>query len=180
VTVTKAELKRREELASIAHSWVRRAVLDSVRETGGEMVSRPVIRGRTDCGTLQDAGPADGLVAARAVELQARKMTRDYIRDARETGTGWAKVGELLSLQREAERQDISIAEAAFDLAAGPRDAHWAPTYGRTFRWDCASCGQKIDDEGPEAWPGDFRRGHGKGCRRLAAEVRAWNRQAGA
>src|SRR5450755_773311 len=40
------------------------AILDSTRETGGEIMSRPVIRGRTDCGALRDAGPADGLVAA--------------------------------------------------------------------------------------------------------------------
>jgi hypothetical protein len=180
VSISKAELARREERARIADSWLWRAVTGMVTEGGGQLVPRPVFRGREDLGTVRDAGPADGLAAARALEIAARLKVQGYIRDAREEGMGWKRIGELLNLQREAERQDITVADAAFDLAAGPRDSNWAMTYGRTFRWDCASCGQKIDDEGPESWPGDFRHGHGTGCRRLAAEVRAYNRQAGA
>ncbi|HUZ53111.1 MAG TPA: hypothetical protein VMU94_11360 [Streptosporangiaceae bacterium] len=180
MTATKAEQARHKELATFAHSQVRRAVLEWVRQTGAEIIRRPVIRGRDDCGALDDAGPVDGLVAARAIELQARKSVRDYCCDAREAGMGWKKIGELLNLELEAERQDISVAEAAYDIAAGPCDSHWAQTYGRSFLWTCGSCGAVIGDEGPERWPGDFRRGHGKGCRRLAAEIRAYNRQAGA
>src|SRR5882724_5270717 len=118
MTVSKAALQRRKELATIAHSWVRRAVSDAVTQTGGQLVRRPVIRGRADCGMVDHAAPADGLVAARAVELQARKLLRDYIRDCREAGTGWQKIGDLLNLRAEADRHDISIADAAYDLAA--------------------------------------------------------------
>jgi hypothetical protein len=179
VTATKAEQKRREELASIAHSWVRRGINDAVTQTGGQLVDRPVIRGRTDCGSLRDAGPDDGLVAARAMEIQARKKLRDYIRDCREAGMGWKRIGELLNLEHEAERQDTTVAEVAFDIAAGPRESRWAMTYGRSFSWTCASCGQTIGDEGPEMWPGEQWDGHARGCKRVAAEVRAYNRVIG-
>jgi hypothetical protein len=179
VSASKAELARREERARVADSWLWRAVTGMVTESGGQLAPRPVLRGREDLGTIQDAGPADGLAAARALEISARLKVQRYIRAAREEGMGWKRIGELLNLGPQADRQDITVAEAAFDLAAGPRDSHWSLTYGRTFRWSCASCGKDVDDEGPESWPGDFRRGHGKGCRRLAAEVRAYNRQAG-
>jgi hypothetical protein len=81
------------------------------------------------------------------MQLQARKMLRDYIRDCREAGMGWKKIGDLLNLEREAEALDVSVAEAAYDIAAGPRGSHWSMTYGRSFRWDCSSCGQTIGDE---------------------------------
>jgi hypothetical protein len=176
VTTARAEQARRGELARIAYSWVHRAVNDAVEQTGGQLVPRPVIRGRADLGTVRHAGPADGLVAARAMEIQARTVLRIYIRDCREAAMGWKKIGELLNLEDEAKRQDISVAEAAFGIAAGPRESSWSRTYGRSFRWDCSSCGKTIGDEGPEMWPGDLRDGHARGCRRVAAEIRAYNR----
>ncbi len=168
MTATKAETERRERLASSASAWVRRAILEAVRDNDGEIVTHP--------GMLRSATHADGLVAARAIEQQARKVLRDYCRDAREAGMGWRKIGGLLGLQRQADKEGITTAQAAYDLAAPP-DSHWAQTYSQTFRWTCRTCGHDIDDEGPEIWPGDFRRGHAKGCQRLAAEVRDLSRE---
>jgi hypothetical protein len=151
MAATKAQAERRHRLADrAAIPWVSRAILESVREIGGEIVQRPAIPGRDEFGTIPVANPADGLVAAQAIEQHATATLRRYMRDAREAGMGWRKIGELLELDRAARHEDTTVAEAA--------------------------CGADVEDEGPQTWPTDFRHGHVKGCQRLAAEVRELNR----
>lgn len=164
----------REELATIARRQVRRAVLEVVEETGREIVTRPVIRDQADSVTVTDASPADGLVIARAIELQARRRLKDYFRDCREAGMSWHKIGVLLGLEHEAEANDTTVAAMAWETATGPvRRGGW--TDYRSFAWRCGACGQSISDEGPLACPDSS--GHAASCRRLPAEIRAYYRE---
>jgi hypothetical protein len=161
------------KITEYAREAVRRDIFGAVREAGGQLIERLISIRHPDWGTTLDASPADGLVAARAVEMAARRKVADYLRDARETGLSWRKIGIVLGLEDQARRQDVHVADLAFDAAAGPRDDHsW---YERYFAWRCHECGELLQDSGPEAYPEPGRGGHRNGCNRLGPERRAYS-----
>ena len=70
-----------------------------------------------------------------------------------------------------------TIADAAFDFAAGDPNSHYARTYGRSFPWRCPACRSLVSDRGPCSGPLDDEPGHQDGCQRLAAAVATWEAQ---
>ena len=165
---------KREKLAEFARNAVRRTIFEAVRDAGGEFIDRLISARHPDWGTTTDCTPADGLVAARALELAASGKVREYMRRAREDGMSWTAIGKLLNLQDEAKALDVHVADVAFDIAAGPRDDHsWSERY---FSWRCKDCGELLCDYGPEAYPEPGGRGgHKNGCKRLPIERRAYS-----
>ncbi len=171
---SKAEQDARDKLTDLARNAVSRVVFEAVRDTGGQFIDRLISERHPDWGTLTDATAADGLVAARAIELEASRKVREYIRAAREDGLSWRKIGELLNLQELARLQEVPVADLAYDIAAGPRDSDYA-WRERSFTWRCPACRELISDYGPAAYPEPGRGGHLPGCKRLGVERRAYS-----
>jgi len=166
---------KREKIAEYARDAVRRTVFGAVRDTGGQLIDRLITDQHPDWGTTRDATPADGLMAARAIENAARRQVGDYIRAAREDGMSWAKIGKLLGLEANARATDEHAADLAFTIAAGPsddRDYLWRDRY---CSWRCRDCGELISDFGPDSYPEPGRGGHKDGCKRLAVERRHYS-----
>src|SRR5215472_12768283 len=102
------------------------AVQRIVRDTGGKIVTRPLVSGEPDGPTTRDAEPLAGLGTARAAELAARGLARRYVRAAREDGHSWTVIGAALGLPSAGDVDaGKTIAETAFRYAAGPADSHW-------------------------------------------------------
>jgi hypothetical protein len=78
--------------------WARRAVFGIVRETGGQIIERPMFRRDPESGPTRDAEPVAGLRAARDVELAARFCARGCIRHAREAGHDWHEIRAALGI----------------------------------------------------------------------------------
>jgi hypothetical protein len=167
-----------EKAASIARHQVLSAVIHIVRQTGGKVVLRPVIRSMPDSGSMTDVEAAAGLTAARHVELAALRFAKDYIRHAREDGRTWHEIGIALGLGTHARNNYIPVAEAAYDHAAGRAGDELAQAIGRVFVWVCPVCDEVVGDRGPHNGPADDEAGHATGCPRLAAAIAAW-REAG-
>ncbi len=83
----------RQRAANIADRWTRRAVLDMVRDSGGEITDRPVFRGAIT--TMPDAEPMAALRVVRHVKYAAQSAACHYIRQARENGRTWHEMGAL-------------------------------------------------------------------------------------
>ena len=160
--------------ARAARTAVRAAVHAIALQAGSTMTTRPTYPGAQT--TSRDVEPLAGASAARAIELAAQQAARGYIRDAREAGHTWHQVGQALSLNLGSDRLQIgdTVAEVAYDYAAGPPDTETARPYGRSFAWTCTSCDKTISDRGPGNSPADDEHGHAEHCRRLAAAVAAW------
>ena len=141
----------------------RSAIARLVKDAGGQMVTRPLIRSEPQGRTTQQPEPLPGFIAAVALEREARRQGRDAVRYAREDGKSWAQIGEAMGAD----------AAAAFAYATGPADLAGPFTW-----WRCPDCGETISDRGPEIGnPADTEEGHGPGCARLAAAVAAWEAQ---
>jgi hypothetical protein len=164
-----------QDLHDRARQEVLAAVQRIVRDTGGQIVTRPLISGEPDGATTRDAEPLAGLRTARAAELAACGLARRYIRAAREDGHSWTVIGAALGLSSGgvADAEEM-IAEAAFRYAAGPADSHWTRAHGSSVTWRCSTCGGLVSDHGPVSGPHDDEPGHNVGCQRLAAAVAAW------
>jgi hypothetical protein len=159
----------RKQIAGLARQWSTRAVLGIVRESGGQVVDRPVFPDRPDL-LLKITGTnaIAGLQAAIALKQAARKLAIDYVRYAREDGHSWHDIGIALGFSDDPEA-GISVAESAYACAAGITPA-W-----RSFAWVCLQCRATIIDHGPEvSHPADSEQGHTDDCTRLAAAVAAW------
>ena len=161
-----------------ARNAVERLIIESGRERGADLVERERIQGEPAFGTMRDLPPLDGLREAREIEYAAQHHFRAYMRQAREAGHNWRAIGDALELGENAKARDITVDEAAFDLAAGDRDSHYALTYGRSVTWRCA-CNGVVMDHGP----GDEERGHQAGCERYrrgqAEREREWQAEWG-
>lgn len=103
-------------------------------------------------------------------------MARDYIKAARQDGMSWHQIGGVLGLTADTDNGG-TIADAAFDFAAGDPNSHYARTYGRSFPWRCPACHGLVSDHGPYGGPYDDEPGHQDGCQRLAATIAAWDAQ---
>ena len=159
----------RKQIADLARQWSTRAVLGIVRESGGQIVDRPVFPDRPDL-LLKITGTnaMAGLQATVALKHAARKLSLDYVRYAREDGHSWQDIGIALGVSADPEA-GISAAEAAYEYAAGTTPA-W-----RSFAWVCLQCRATIIDRGPDVGhPADCEEGHADDCTRLAAAVAAW------
>jgi hypothetical protein len=165
-----------ERQARAARNFARQAVHGLARELGAQATSRPMFRHDPDSPAVRDYDPAPGMRAARAVELAARRMTRDYVKVARQDGMSWHQIGAALGLTADTEHGS-TVADAAFALAAGDPGSYYARTYGRSFPWTCPACRGVVSDHGPVSGPYDNEPGHRDGCQRLAAAVTAWEAQ---
>lgn len=154
----------------------RRATMDLAVQHGASVITRPPYPGAQS--VIRDVGPIPGLRAAREIELGARYVIANYIRDAHEVGHSWHQIGTALNLAPEHERRNgETAAEAAFTYAAGRADSDRAWRYGRSVSWRCRSCDQLVIDRGPCEGPADAERGHTGGCARLAADIAEWDAQ---
>jgi hypothetical protein len=99
-----------------------------------------------------------------------RRLILDYVRQAREDGHPWQEIGMALGFRAGIDSA-VSVADAAYDYAADTAG------FGRvSFAWVCSACRSTIIDRGPQAGhPADIEEGHADDCRRLAAEIAAWN-----
>lgn len=158
---------------STARNAARRAAITLARDAGAPVITRPLFHGAET--TVQDVEPLAGLLAAREIELGARHTAHGYIRDAREAGHSWHEVGTALGLAPGADADQVAqtVGEAAYTYAAGRPDTETARRYGRSFAWTCTSCDRVVSDQGLCNGPAEDERGHGEGCRRLAATVAA-------
>jgi len=168
--------ENREQRRRAARDTARRDTFQLARGTGASIVTRPMLRGENEP-TVQDVEPLAGARAARDLELAARGTARDYIRQAREAGHGWQRIGQALGVSpdADADQTGMTVAEAAYTYAAGSPHTDTAVRYGRSFTWTCRSCDQAISDRGQVAGPADDEPGHADGCLRLADAVAEWN-----
>ena len=157
------EMTEEQRLVYRARNTVHNAIMDLGCERGAEMITRERIPGM-QYGAVSDLPPIDGLKAAREIQFAALYHFRDYMRQAREAGHSWRAIGEALDLGENAKAREITVADAAFDPAAGDPDSHYARTYGRSVTWRCA-CEGLVSDHGDE------ERGHKAGCERRAREA---------
>lgn len=159
---------------SAARTAARSAILQLAIDAGAKPATRPLFTGAEV--TVQDVDPLAGARAARQMELGALHAARQYVRDAREAGYTWRKIGKALGLDpgRAADRIGESVAEAAYTYAAGQPDTHTALRYGRSFGWTCPACTKIISDRGPCNGPADDEHGHAKSCPRLEATLATW------
>jgi hypothetical protein len=165
-----------EQRSRAAHDIARRDTVQLARGTGASIVRRPMFRG-DDEPTVPDVEPLPGARAARDLELAAKGTARDYIRQAREAGHGWERIGQALGVSpdADADQTGMTVAEAAYTYAAGSPCTDTAARYGRSFLWTCRSCDQAIRDRGLIAGPADDEQGHADRCPRLAEAIAAWN-----
>ena len=166
----------RERQARTAQNFARQAVRRLASELGAQATSRPLFRHDPSSPTTRDDDPGPGMRAARAIELAARRIARDYIKAARQNGMSWHQIGATLDLTADTEHGG-TIADAAFDFAADDPNSHYACTYGRSFPWRCPACHGLVSDRGPCGGPYDDEPGHQDGCRQLAATIAAWDAQ---
>jgi hypothetical protein len=163
------------KLADAAGRWTRRAVLDIVGQFRGHPVTGPMFSDRPNLDVAtSEAGPMAGILAVRGLEHAARDLTRQYLRQAREYGHTWHEIGAALDLGASAAHRGVSLAEAAYDHAAGDPGSEYARCYGRTFAWTCPTCRATVRDRGPYDGPADDEPGHADGCLRLAETTAAW------
>ena len=148
----------------------RHLIRNDIFTLGAQVIRRPVIRGDSASGTRAEPEPLAGIRAATALRHAASRAIADCARYAREDGKTWGQIGEAMGCEPDPPA-GVSAAETAFwavaaDLGRGP-----------SFAWTCPACGQTVIDEGPADHPEDAETGHGAGCERFAATVRAWNDQ---
>jgi hypothetical protein len=155
-----------------ARATARRETFRLARDSGAQIVTRPVFRGENEP-TVRDVEPLAGARTAHDLELSARGIVRDYIRQAREAGHSWDQIGRALGLDAPG-RGEATPAEAAYTYAVGRRESEppWQPRY---FGWTCQSCEKNISDRGLIAGPADDEPGHAGDCPRLTAAIAEWN-----
>jgi hypothetical protein len=169
----RASTPDRTRIAEIARHQVRRAILSTVRETGGRTVTRAAFRDRPDLDlAVTDAEPMAALRVASAIGQALRRINAEHVRRAREDGHCWRDIGAALGLEY-ARDDGLSVAEAAYDQVAGEPGFR-----ARSFVWVCPACRGTVMDRGPEAGrPEDCEEGHAPGCERLATAMDAWDAQ---
>src|SRR6185437_14518073 len=104
-----------------ARTAARAAACKLALDAGAPITTRPLYHGASTA--TRDVEPAAGMQAARDLELAARNLTMDYIRQARETGATWHQIGAALGLRPDGDTQQAgdNVAEAAYTYAAGHR-----------------------------------------------------------
>lgn len=115
-------------------------------------------------GLLAYPDPVTGLLIARQLEHQAGQRARSYMRDLREDGKSWQRIGAVIGWEDSAAACAFAAATASpwLDLEAG----QWRDD--KTFGWHCPACGKQVVDHGPGP---DAEHGHDAGCRRHATNI---------
>jgi hypothetical protein len=150
-----------------ARQIIRSAIGVLCRQAGAQFAARPVIRSEPDGPTTPEPEPIAAITAARDLEHAAASAVRDHVRNAREDGCTWGRVGDVIGYRpslRGPSAAEQAFAAFASDLGNGP-----------AFAWTCPVCLGIVTDRGPETSPADAERGHADGCTRLAETVRAWD-----
>src|SRR5258707_281500 len=80
-----------------ARQTARREAFRLARDTGAPIIERPMYS-RDKEPTVRDVQPLAGARAARDLESAAEGTARDYIRQARQPGHGWDRIGEAPGL----------------------------------------------------------------------------------
>lgn len=152
------------------HQEARAAIWRLVKDTGGEMVTRPVIRSDPQGAVTNEPEPLAGITAARHLEWAMRDEIRRHVKAAREDGRTWAEIGAALGCRTGPDR--LPVSESAFRVVAADLGS------GPSFAWTCPACLKTVIDYGPEAGhPEDAERGHAGGCARFAETVAEWDKQ---
>ena len=155
--------------ASDAYFSARATVLRLAEAEGAQIRERPIWPGAVS--TTRYAEPLAGIRAAQILQQTARRVINDYVRLARQEGTGWREIGQALDLAEDGQRTGYDLAVAAYEHVAGEPDV-WRQA---SYTWSCPACGQAICDRGPyESHPEDNEHGHARDCARLAGEAAAW------
>jgi hypothetical protein len=156
--------------ASDAYYAARSAVLRVAEAQSAEIRERPAWPGAYS--TVRYAEPLAGIRAAVIMQRAGGRVVDDYVRYARQDGSGWRDIGEALGLAQDGQRVGYDLAVAAYEHVTGEPDLF----RDVSFYWRCAACEQGISDKGPyESHPEDNERGHADTCTRLAADVEAWH-----
>jgi hypothetical protein len=120
--------------------------------------------------------PAAHLQALRALRAAVVEEERRALDNARGAGLTWEHIGEALGLADAAERENQTLALAAWRYAAmhvmpGEPDPDWAYSYHRypTADWRCRTCTGAVREGHPDNGPYDAEQGHQPGCERFAA-----------
>src|SRR6266516_7089482 len=129
-------------LAQQAGTAVSAAALRLAYTTGAPIVHAPPWPGASF--TEEQPEPGAGIRIALALERAARAGVRVYIQRAREAGMSWHEVGGALGVAELAQARGSSVAEAAWEYAAG-RPAHLGGRPG-VFRWVCPDCGEVVSN----------------------------------
>jgi hypothetical protein len=156
-----------------AYTTAGAAVLSIAQQAGVPIMIRPVWPGASSEMTTA-AEPSAGIRIAVTLRKAAERVTRDYIRWAREAGLSWHETAAALDLGAGAKERGQALSEAAFEYATGGGTGDW--DWPPSFAWTCQACGQHITDRGPyKGHPEDRESGHAGGCERLAAEITAYH-----
>jgi hypothetical protein len=119
--------------------------------------------------------PLAGVRAALAVARMAQDQAYKFAKALRGEGSSWATIADLLEIPWS---EEYARQERAYELVAGVAPGTFSDA--RVY-WTCAGrggCGQYVTDHGPyNGYPVDNERGHADGCRRLAAENAAYERE---
>jgi hypothetical protein len=113
--------------------------------TGAAIVQAPPWPGASF--TEEQPEPGAGIRIALALERAARAGVRVCIQRVWEAGISWHEVGGALGVAELAPARGSSVAEAAWEYAAG-RPAHLSGQPSE-FRWVCPDCGEVVSDRGP-------------------------------
>jgi hypothetical protein len=116
-------------------------------------------------------------IIRRAVRHQnvARNVAREEADRARGVGVSWAEIAAAAGIKGEG---DYDAGVKAFEWAA-PKPAD---RFDRVWAsWTCSTCGGRVIENHPDsgAHPVDREEGHAEGCARFAADVEAYEREAG-
>src|SRR5258706_12372730 len=114
-----------ERRMSAVRETARRETFRLARDSGAQIVTRPIFRGEKEP-TVRDVEPLAGARAAHDLELSARGILRAYIRQPRQAGHGWDQIGRALGLDAPGpDRGQATPAEAAYTYAvAGANPSH--------------------------------------------------------
>jgi hypothetical protein len=155
-------------------SIVDRAVKAAV--PADQMVERKV-RPESDYG-WPEPRPLAGLQAALTVMRLAQDQAYTFAKALRGEGSSWLEIADLLEVPWSDE---YARTERAYELVAGPADHQRAVFADLRVYWTCGGpngCGKYITDRGPyNGHPVDNEDGHAEECRRLAAEMAAYERE---
>ncbi|MGI5186495.1 hypothetical protein ACQEVZ_60715 [Dactylosporangium sp. CA-152071] len=168
---TGSTTKSTEVDMSTVRQYVDRAIKAAVPPH--EMTTRK-IRPESEFG-FSEPRPLAGLQAALAVARLAQDQAYTFAKGLRGEGSSWDEIADLLEIPWS---EDYARREQAFELVAGPESSY---SYDRYVFFTCGGprgCGGRITDRGPyNGYPSDNEDGHAEGCRRLAAEVEAYQRE---
>src|SRR5260221_6183838 len=112
-------------------------------------------------GLLDYPDPVTGLLIARQLEHSAGQWAHNYMRDLREDGESWERIGEVIGWEDNAAARAFAAATALPwpDSETG----QWHDD--KTFGWHCRACGKRVIDHDPGS---DAEHGHAAGCPRHA------------